>query len=749
MKKKIQNKKRRWLKIVLKLVILGVILVFGFVGSIYFGLWGKVPSRTDLVDLKQAEASLILDHNEELLGKYFVFDRSIVSFNDLPEYLVNGLVATEDARFFEHDGIDYKSFLRVFFKSVLLQDDSSGGGSTITQQLAKNLFGRKQYWILSMPINKIKEMIVATRIEDVYDKKDIITLYLNTVPFSENTFGIESAAQRFFNTTTSELTLSESSTLVGTLKANHSYNPRLFPERSQFRRDVVLQQMQKYGYIDEAARLKVSNQPIEIDYHKFTYNEGLAPYFRENVRKQMTHILDSINDATGSTYDLYKDGLKITTTLDNTMQEYAEQGMSKHMERLQNQFEKGYGSNAPWIKDEVMITELTKKLPEYKRLQKTKLSDSQIMDSLRKKSKKPLFTYQGDTIVSVSTIDSLKHYLKFLNAGFVALEPKTGAIRAYVGGVNFEYFKYDHVSMGKRQVGSTFKPFVYTAALESGMDPCTYISVKEVTYTNEDDWTPSNASGDEVDPYMNYSLEKALSQSVNTIAVKVLDQVGIPNVVNQARKMGVTSDLPDVPSLALGTAELSLMELTAAYTSYVNESVPSKPYFIEKIEDKSGKILYEYKASKPMQPAFSDNTRQTMIEFMKATVDEGTAKRIRSTYGISNNMAGKTGTTQDNRDGWFMGITPDLVMGSWVGNDDHRIGFSNTSIGQGANSALPIVANFISALNKNSDFNSITHAKFETPSAIVLEALDCNPDKRDGFFKRLFGKKKKEKAFGE
>ena len=538
-------------------------------------------------------------------------------------------------------------------------------------------------------------------------------------------------------------------TLVGTLKANHSYNPRLFPERSQFRRDVVLQQMVKYGYIDEEARMKVSNHPVEVDYHKFTYNEGLAPYFRENVRKQVSQILDSINDATDSEYDLYKDGLKITTTLDNAMQEYAEKGMSKHMERLQVQFEKGYGSNAPWIKDEAMITELVKKLPEYKRLQKEKLSESEIMAALHKKSKKPLFTYEGDTIVSLSTIDSLKHYLKFLNAGFVALEPKTGAIRAYVGGVNFEHFKYDHVSMGKRQVGSTFKPFVYTAALESGMDPCTYISVKEVTYTNEEGWTPSNASSDEADPHMNFSLEKALSQSINTIAVKVLDQVGIPVVINQARKMGVTSELPDVPSLALGTAELSLMELTAAYTSFANESVPSKPYFVEKIEDKSGKVLYEYKSSKSMKPAFSENTRQTMIEFMKATIDEGTAKRMRSTFGLKNDMAGKTGTTQDNRDGWFMSITPNLVMGSWVGNDDHRIGFSNTTIGQGANSALPIVANFVSQLNKNSDFNSITNAKFETPSEAVLQALDCNPDKRDGFFKRLFGKKEKEKEFGE
>ncbi|WP_159021833.1 transglycosylase domain-containing protein [Formosa sp. L2A11] len=749
MKNNIQNKKRKWLRIILKLFVLGVVLVLLFIGSIYVGLWGSLPSKTDLSDLKQAEASLILDHNNKLLGKYFVFDRSIINFKDIPDYLVDGLIATEDARFYEHNGIDYPSFFRVFFKSLLLQDNSAGGGSTITQQLAKNLYGRENHGLLSMPVNKISEMIIASRIEAIYDKKDIIALYLNTVPFSENTFGIESASQRFFNKKTRELTLSEASTLVGTLKANHSYNPRLFPERSQLRRDVVLQQMEKYGYINEATRLKESNVPVEIDYHKFTYNEGVAPYFREQVRKQVTRILDSVNEAKGSIYDLYKDGLKITTTLDYTMQDYAEKGMNKHMEHLQNQFEKAYGSSAPWIKDETLIKEVIRKLPEYTRLKNKNFTEAQIMDSLRQKTKMPLFTYKGDTIVSLSTIDSLKHYLKFLNAGFVALEPKTGAVRAYVGGVNFEHFKYDHVSMGKRQVGSTFKPIVYTAALESGMKPCKYFSVKEVTYTDKEGWTPSNASNDEKDPYMNYSLEKALSRSINTIAVKVLEEVGIDPVIAQARKMGITSELPEVPSLALGTAELSLMELTSAYTSYVNESVPSKPYFIEKIEDKDGTVLYEYKPSKSLDKAFSEATRETMIAFMKATIDEGTAKRMRSTYGITNDMAGKTGTTQDNRDGWFMSITPHLVMGSWVGNDDQRIGFSNTGIGQGANSALPIVANFVSQLNKNTDFNSITKAKFNTPSDAVLEALDCDPDKRDGFFKRLLGKKKKEKVFGE
>ncbi|MCF1191443.1 transglycosylase domain-containing protein [Mangrovimonas sp. AS39] len=749
MNKKTRANKKKWLSKLLK--IIGALALFSllFFLSIYVGLWGSLPSKKDLKNFKQAEASIVFDHNQKILGKYFVFDRQIVKYEDLPKYLVDGLVATEDARFYDHHGIDYTSFFRVAFKSILMQDASSGGGSTITQQLAKNLFGRKSYGPFSMPVNKIKEMITASRIEEVYSKAEIIELYLNTVPFSENTFGIESASQKFFNTNTQNLSLSEAATLVGTLKANHSYNPRLFPERSQLRRDVVLQQMEKYGYIDEIKRQEVSNQPLEIDYHKFSYNEGLGSYFREHVRLEAEAILDSIKNENGSSYNLYTDGLKITTTLDNGMQTYAERATDKHMGKLQQQFEASYGNSAPWIMDEKLLNQLVKNLPKYKELQKKGLSESQILDSLKRKERKSLFTLEGDTIMEVSTIDSLKHYLKFLNAGFVALDPHTGAVRAYVGGINFEHFKYDHVSMGKRQVGSTFKPIVYTAAIENGMDPCTYFSIKEVTYTDQEGWTPSNASKDENDPHMNYSLEKALSHSVNTIAVKVLDEVGILPVVQLAENMGITSKLPEVPSLALGTAELSLLELSTAYTGFANANVSVKPYFINKIEDRSGTVLYEYRPDASLQPAYSDRTRETMIEFMKSTVNEGTARRLRSTYGLKNDIAGKTGTTQDNKDGWFVGITPHLIMASWVGNDHHQIGFKTTAIGQGANSALPIVANFLVELNNDRDYRTYTLAQFNAPSKEVLESLDCNPEKRDGFFKRLFGKKKKEKEFGK
>jgi penicillin-binding protein 1A len=369
------------------------------------------------------------------------------------------------------------------------------------------------------------------------------------------------------------------------------------------------------------------------------------------------------------------------------------------------------------------------------------------MDSLNVISKFTGFSWEENEVFEGSVLDSLKHTLKFLNTGFVAVEPKTGAIKAYVGGIDFEHFKYDHVSGAKRQVGSTFKPIVYTTALEHGIEPCTYYSVKEVTYTNQKNWTPTNGGKEETDRHLNYSLEKALSESVNTIAVKVLEDVGINAVIAQARKMGITSDLPEVPSLALGTAELSMLELIGAYTSFANEGKVSKPFYITKIEDKFGKVIYESETVEALPEAFSKDTQQMMVEMMNSTINSGTALRMRSQYGLKNDLAGKTGTTQNNKDGWFLGISPKLVMLSWVGNDEHRIGFRNTGIGQGANSALPIVALFLKQMNGDQKFNTITKAQFDTPSEDILNALACETEKRDGFLKRLFKKDQKEREF--
>ena len=736
-----------WLKRLMKASLTGLLLLVLFWFSVYIGLWGQLPTKDDLKGIKQAEASLLLDAENELLGKYFIFDRQIVTYDDLPKHLVDAFVATEDARFYEHDGVDYTSLFRVFFKSILMQDNSSGGGSTISQQLVKNIYPRQDYGWFSMPVNKVKEMIVAKRFESIYSKQDIIALYLNTVPFSENVFGIESAAQRFFSKKTSELNLSESAILVGTLKAPHGYNPRLFPERSQLRRDVVLFQMEKYGYIDDALKTEISDVPLEIKYRKFNHNDGVAPYFREKIRLEVKTLLDSMNIANDTSYDLYEDGLKIYTTLDINMQRYAEKAMQQHMTKLQKQFEDAYGKKAPWLKNNALIEKKIKGLAIYKSLKKQKWTEKAIMDSLNVNSKFIGFSWNNDDVLEGSIIDSLRHTLKFLNTGFVAVEPQTGAIKAYVGGIDFEHYKYDHVSVSKRQVGSTFKPIVYTTALENGIEPCTYYPVKEITYTNQKNWTPTNGGKEEVDRHLNFSIEKALSESVNTIAVKVLEDVGIDAVISQARKMGITSKLPEVPSLALGTAELSMLELIGAYTSFANEGRVSQPFYITKIEDKFGTVIYEHEAIEALPEAFSKDTQQMMIEMMKSTINTGTALRMRSQYGLKNDLAGKTGTTQNNKDGWFVGVSPKLVMLSWVGNDDHRIGFSNTGIGQGANSALPIVALFLKQMNANQKFNTITKAQFEKPSDDVISALVCETEKRDGFLKRLFKKDQKEREF--
>ncbi|GGZ49986.1 transglycosylase domain-containing protein [Mesonia mobilis] len=741
--------KNKWVKRISYLFLFFIIVVAGFYASIYVGFWGEVPTKKELSDLKQSQATQILDKDEQLIGKFYVFDRQSVTYNDLPKPLIDALVATEDVRFYEHDGVDNQSLLRVFFKTILLSDESSGGGSTITLQLAKNSFGRKDYGSLGIVVNKIRESIVAQRMEDIYSKKDILTMYFNTVPFSDNTYGIESASLKFFNKHTKELSLPEAATLVGSLKANHSYNPRLFPERSQLRRDVVLQQMVKYGYLSEKEGSDAMQSKIELDYQYYAPNQGVAPYFRENIKKKVEKLLKDKDylKPDGSNYNIYRDGLKIYTTLDLTMQKYAEEAMQKHMAKLQQTYEDAYGNRAPWLTNKKILESNLKKLKRYQQLQAQDLSEAQIKDSLTVKKEVELFEWNENKVVQASTIDSLQHYLKFLNSGMVALDPENGAVRAYIGGIDYRYFKYDHVSQSKRQVGSTFKPFVYTAAIENGMEPCTYFPVKEVTYTDMDDWTPKNAGGLN-DPDLNYSLEKALSNSVNTIAVKVMNEVGIEKVIDLAHKMGIESEIEEVPSIALGTENLGLLELAKAYTSFVNESKPTTPLFITKIEDKNGNLIFENEPEEEEpEQVYSDYTRQVMLEFMKATINEGTATRIRNIYGLSNDIAGKTGTTQDNKDGWFVGITPKLVTVTWVGNDDQRIGFSSTGIGQGANSALPIFGEFMQELNRDEDFNSITQAKFETPDDEVLNDLDCELSKEDGFFKKLFGGEKDKKEF--
>ncbi len=717
-------------------------LIFYF--SIYFGAWGSMPSKKEISEIQLHKATEILSSDGRLLGKFYVDDRQPIAYSSIPKHLINALIATEDTRYYEHHGVDYRSFFRVFFKSILLGDKSSGGGSTISQQLAKNLYPRKNYGKFGIIVHKIRESIIAGRIEEVYSKEEVLRQYLNTVPFSDNTFGIESASKKFFSKSTKELTINESAVLIGMLKASHNYNPRLFPKRSKERRNTVLTQMAKYHYLNEKELTQLLSDSLVLKYQNFGHNQGLAPYFRTQIRKDLDIWCSKHKAPDGKPYNTYTSGLKIHTTLDYEMQKLAEMATSTHLQKLQKEFEKDHGKNAPWLHGTKLVAKALIKTKAYQKLKKKGYKSRQILDSLSVPHDIELFDWSGKKVVKVSTIDSIRNYLKFLNAGMIAIEPKTGAVRSWVGGINHEYFQFDHVNQSRRQVGSTFKPIVYTAALENGIHPCAHIPASKVTYKNMKNWAPSNSSS--IDPKLRYSLKAALSQSINTIAVKVLEDTGIKRTTEMAQKMGISSAIPQVPSMALGTAELSLKELARAYTSYVNNGKPSTPYYITRIEDAKGTLLEEYKPKIATERAFSESTRQTMLQYMKATINQGTATRIRKKYKLRNDIAGKTGTTQDNKDGWFVAIMPKLVIATWVGTDDYQIGFRSTKYGQGAHAALPITALLLQEMNKNSYFDDITKAKFEKPSKNVLAKLNCPDTSQEHFLKRLFINPEKNKV---
>jgi len=742
MKKTKSNRRKifKWLVIV---IVAGVLGLFGFILSVTQGLWEPLPTDEQLTNIRQSEATEILDRNGELLGKYFIFDRQPVTYEELPKHLIDALIATEDARFFDHNGIDQRSLVRVVVKTILMGDESSGGGSTLSQQLIKNLFPRKDHGIFSMPVSKTKESYLATRIEKLYSKEEIITLYLNTVPFGDNTFGVESAAEKFFGVKTSELSLEESAVIVGMLKASYLYNPRLFPERSKTRRNTVFDQMLRYGFLTVEEETIASAKPLTLDYKPYSHNDGTAPYLRAQLLKELKKWIEDYNTANDTDLDLFTSGLQIETTIDTEMQQMAEKAMSQHMADLQKAFEASYANRAPWLIDKSIASDAIQKTGLYQKLVTAGLNQKQIEDSINTKRKIELWDWSGNKVINASAMDSVQHYAKLLNAGMISLEPNSGAIRAWVGGINYKYFQYDHISQAKRQVGSTFKPIVYTAALENGLSPCEFISAQAVTYENYDNWTPKNSGN--IDEEKSYAVKTALAQSINTIAIKVLEEAELYNIIELAEAMGIDSEIPPVPSIALGTPQISMLEMAQAYTAFVNYGKPSLPYFIKTIRDKNGQVLQTFSPQSAEEPVMSEPVRQMMIEMMKGVVTDGTATRLKWKYGLQNDIVGKTGTTQDNKDGWFVALTPRLITLSWVGADDHRIGFKSTSMGQGANSALPLFALYQQQMNASSQFDRYTTAEFPPPALKVLNALNCNTEKEAGFFKRIFSDPAKPK----
>lgn len=726
-KKRKQDLRHKVLKITLQ-TGLAIFAAMGlFVASVYLGVFGKLPNKEALADIKNNQATEVYTADGKTIGRFFLQQRSSVPYQKISPHVIKSLVATEDARFYEHNGVDYRSLFRVFFRTFLLQDRSGGGGSTISQQLAKNLYQRDRSTFIHLGASKVKEMIIASRLEEVYSKEEILAMYLNTVPFGENIYGIETASKRFFNKSASALKLEEAAVLVGMLKANHTYNPRLFPENATNRRNTVLAQLNKYDYLSKDSMEYLQSKRLKINYTRIDDESKPAAYYHEQIRKKIMAWCQANTKPDGSNYNVYTDGLKIHTTLDSRLQTYAEEAMQSHMKELQSVFEKHWGSQKPWYEHPEILEQAVRQA-----------ADNRPDSTLDQKYPMEVFTWDGETEKEMTALDSVAYYLKFLQAGLVSLDPQTGAIKAWVGGINYKYFKYDHVKKStKRQVGSTFKPFVYAAALQKGIEPCYYISARKVRYANLDDWAPSNADNDE--DVLKYSLTGALSHSVNTVTIKLIEEVGIENAVSLAHHAGIDSDLPKVPSVALGTASISVLEMATAYSIFANNGLKISPYTITKITNRSGEVLYEYEPPKEQERVLSQEISQLMAAMLKQTVNAGTATRIRWKYNLKNDIAGKTGTTQSNADGWFIGFNPALVTAVWVGADNPGIRFRSTALGSGANMALPIFAKMYQKINADRELKVLSTSRFEPLPARLSSKLDCDPSKdARNFVQKLF-----------
>ncbi|MEO7991615.1 MAG: transglycosylase domain-containing protein [Chryseolinea sp.] len=701
-------------------IVLGPLLILLIV------VWIEIPSKRELRNIQNQVASEVYSADSVLLGRYYIQDRTEIKYNEISPVVINALIATEDIRFYDHDGVDYESLGRVLIKSIFMQDESSGGGSTITQQLAKNLYPRRRYWIFSMPMNKAREVITAFRLEDIYSKEDLITMYLNTIPFADLTFGIEAAAKRFYSTTAKELNANQAAILVGMLKATTSYNPRLYPERARTRRNVVLSQMAKYNFLTKEVSDSIKLLPIDLQYNSVSYHQGLAPYFREYVKSELIEWCKTNFKPNGDPYNIYTDGLKIYTTVDSKLQTYAEKAVAEQMTIVQKSFFDHWGKEDPWKGKDEVVHDAVRHSPRYEKLKEQGLTEDQIMEVFNKKVAMRLFTWKGEQDTNMSPLDSIKHTLKYLSAGFLAMEPSTGRVRAWVGGIEHDFFQFDHVKTStKRQVGSIFKPIVYAEAIEKGIEPCELISAGRETYIDDEGekWTPRNSQNDyEVE----YTMPGALAYSVNTVAVKLIIEAGVKNTVDLARSMGIVSEFKNVPSVALGSTSISLMEMTTAYSCFANYGITTKPYFISAIHDLDDHVFTNFKSEEKPKRVISEESAKLVLQMMKTVVHEGTASRLRWQYGVYNDVAGKTGTTQSNADGWFMAVTPGLVVGTWVGADDPRIHFRSTELGQGGTTALPMYAYFMKQVNEDDKFKKLSKEEFPRLSNDLQERLNCD-----------------------
>ena len=706
-------------------LVIAVIPLLFFICLILFVV-SQIPDHTSLKAFRNPVPSEVYTADSVLIGRFYIQDRRPVSYEEISPSVMEAVIATEDIRFYDHHGIDFRSLGRVLIKTILLQDESSGGGSTITQQLAKNIFPRREYWILSLAVNKLREALIASRLEGIYSKQEILTLYLNTVPFADNMYGIQAAAHRFFSRSAGQLSHEQAAVLVGMLKATHYYNPRLFPENSTARRNVVLAQMFKYGFLGKQAADSLQKVPLSLELGALKPDDAIAPYFKAHVKSQLEEWSKKTTKPDGSNYNLYADGLKIYTTLDSRLQLFAEKAVAKQMKELQQQFFNHWANEKPWGRNEDVVMDAVRRSRRYRALHDKGYSEEQIMAEMSKPVDNNVFTWDGSKQMMISPLDSIRHHIQYLNTGFLAMDPASGEVKAWVGGIDHDYFQYDHVKEStKRQVGSIFKPIVYARAIEEGVSPCEFISAGQKTYIDKEgeEWTPRNSN---YDYPVQYSMRGALAYSVNTVSVKLINRAGVSNTIKLARSMGIRSELPDVPSIALGSSAISLMEMTAAYSCFVNEGITRYPFFIRAIEDREGNVFTEFQDRISGQRALSTETSLLVRQMLQTVVHEGTASRLRWKYNIYNDVAAKTGTTQENADGWFMAATPKLVMGTWVGADDPRIRFRDTRLGEGSNTALPVVAYFLRQINADPLYGDISKAKFPRLPREIRGKLDCD-----------------------
>ena len=679
-----------------------VFIIILFIFLVGFGVFGSLPKVDELLNPKNNLATIVYSGDMKILGKYYSENRVNVAFEKIDKDVVNALIATEDVRYYEHNGVDFKALLRSFFG--VFTGGNRGGGSTISQQLAKMMFPRERLNKLELVVRKLKEWIIATQLEKYYTKDEILALYLNKFDFLNLAVGIKSAAQIYFNSNQDSLKIEQAAMLVGMAKNPSLFNPIRHNEICLKRRNVVLNQLVKYGYLSSLKYDSLKVLPLGLSFRPEDHNDGLAPYFREYLRDIFLKnwCKSHINSETEAPYNIYKDGLKIYTTIDSKMQNYAEEAVYDHMNDLQKMFSKEClnKKNAPFAwnvsKQEIegIMNSSVKRSDRYRQLKEDGLSHEKIIEIFHKTVPMRVYSLRGDIDTILSPYDSIKYYKSFLQTGFMAMEPQTGYVKAWVGGINHKYFKYDHVKVSKRQVGSTFKPFVYALAIQEGLSPCHQVPNIRTCINMPDgkDWCPDNSDGLKGTGQM-ITLRRALALSVNYVTAWIMKQYGPHAVVNLVKRLGVTSQIPEVPSICLGTADISVFEMVAANSTFANKGTYIQPTFITRIEDKNGKVLEEFIPNS--NEVFSEEKAYTMIQLMRGVVQEGTGSRLRGAkYKLNNQIAGKTGTTQHNADGWFIGLTPELAAGCWVGGEDRSIHFNSILEGQGASMALPIWGKF-------------------------------------------------------